>query len=61
MIPVEAIERVIDDLETEKKRASEIIAYTEIHGHNFETLIGRAAALQYAIQELQKVLSEYAR
>ena len=61
MIPVEAIERVIDDLETEKKRAAEIIAYTEIHGHNFEVLIGRAAVLQYAIEELRKVLSDYAR
>ena len=62
MIPVEAIERVIDDLETKRETADGFIDNAEPQ----ETITlaahtGAKVAFEYAIQELRKVLSDYAR
>ena len=57
MIPVEAIERVIDDLETRLGRINQ-----PIHDSTISALIRESAyecVVQYAIQELQKVVFDY--
>jgi hypothetical protein len=53
VIPVKAIEKVIGDFEAHVKKYE--------HYRDIPTIDAECTALEHAIEELKKVLSEYAR
>jgi len=60
MIPVEAIERVIDDLETKRNEQWKFSLIPALSA-DLKWHVGATWAFDYAINELRRVLSDYAR